>query len=145
MPVLHKYVIRQWIVSFCFSVWLAFILVIIWFADHGNIGDLGTWASALSRYDAFMHFSIMGFFSFFTGLLVTKAITYLKLKLSVAVWILLALSIVEETTQIFRVHRGFSLLDMAGNASGIILFGYLAELIKKHSHFYPNQEDNDSL
>ncbi len=77
--------------------------------------------------DKISHFFGAGLFAF---LLQTFTNWHLKIKgreINLQVLGFLLFSILEETSQIYRVNRGFSFADMAANILGIIFFSKLAQ------------------
>lgn len=80
--------------------------------------------------DKISHFILTGLFSFFLNLtLQADRIRIFSFHLLKGTWIVLLLVTLEEFSQIFFVYRNFSLLDLAFDYAGIILFGLLAAWI----------------
>jgi len=81
--------------------------------------------------DAGLHFLGAGGIAFLMYLISRKNILIFGKSLPLIVVAVLILSVLEETSQIFRPNRGFSFIDMAANILGILVFSLLARLAIK--------------
>lgn len=107
-----------------------FIVLVIVVADVGLGRTLFTFLEHVPGGDKTGHFVLMGVLSLLVNLSLGAArvtlgpVSALKGSLIVA-----ALVTLEELSQVFLAYRGFSLLDLAADFAGIVLFGRLAALI----------------
>lgn len=113
--------------------WLTggFIFFLILIVLVANLGLGPVYFPFIYKYpglDKIGHLLLMGFLSFFVNTLFNgDKVTVLSLKLlkgSLVVFLLVAL---EEFSQILLANRAFSLLDLAFDLAGIIVFGRLAD------------------
>lgn len=80
--------------------------------------------------DKVSHFFLTGLFSFFLNLtLRADRLRISSLRVQKGTLIVLAVVTLEEISQIFFIYRNFSLLDLAFDYTGILLFGYLAGVL----------------
>jgi VanZ family protein len=113
--------------------WLTggFILLLILIVLIANLG-LGPvyfpFVYDFPGLDKIGHFLLMGTLSFLVNTtLGAKKIRILSANLLLGNLLVILVVVLEEISQIFLVHRAFSLLDLAFDMGGIILGGYIAQ------------------
>ena len=119
------------------------MIVIIMIANLGLSPRFFPFLHKIPGLDKAGHFLLMGLLSFFVNMVFqasrTKIFSLNALKGNLLVFLIVAL---EEFSQIFLVHREFSLVDLLFDLAGIILFGRLAAwwINRKHNQIMPNSE-----
>lgn len=74
-----------------------------------------------------VHFFGAGAFGALATLFSKSRVAVFGVRLSPLVIALLVLSVLEEVSQIYRPHRGFSFADMLANLLGILAFAFTAQ------------------
>lgn len=109
------------------------LLVLIILAANLGLGPvLFTFLDGIPGGDKLGHFVLMGILSFLVNyLLGGKRIHIRSIHIPTGTAIVMAIVTLEEISQIFLEHRGFSLGDLFFDYAGIIIFGYLAEFLHR--------------
>jgi VanZ family protein len=112
------------------GMFILFVIGVVLVADVGLGSTLFVFLDHVPGGDKTGHFVLIGMVSFLVNMSLSAARTrvfsvhVLKGSLIVAVIVTL-----EEFSQLFLRNRGFSLIDLAADYAGIILFGQLAASI----------------
>jgi VanZ family protein len=113
-------------------VFILFILLIILIADLGLGPELFFFLPYIPGGDTTGHFVLIGLLAFLVNMTLRAAHVTVAgaslLKGSVIITIIVTL---EEFSQLFLDNRGFSLVDLAADYAGILLFGWLAIQLTK--------------
>ena len=109
---------------------LAFGLLVMSIIAAANSGTARPVFAAVGRVpggDKICHFALAGGFCFLTSMALTRARTKGSSKVILAVIVaFLAMTTVEELSQLWLTRRTFSFSDMACNYAGVLAFGFLA-------------------
>jgi VanZ family protein len=112
--------------------WLLFIAVIIYCADQGKLRAVFVFINAHTGSDKAGHFVLIGGMAFFLNLsLGLRELRVWKRGLLLGSVVVAVVFTLEEISQIWIPSRTFDLLDLAGDYSGIIFFGWLARRLWK--------------
>ncbi len=127
---------RFWIIAF--YVYIGIILAI---SISAYLKIIPNEIERLPHYDTILHFLLMGFSAFLGHLAFNKRKTkILGFSLPLTPIIISFFVLIEECLQIFSPNRSFDLVDLAADFCGIVLFTWLAEIIKinnKHNSKNP--------
>lgn len=121
---------RKQIAYVLLAIWVGVVVLISVCADLGRIDLLGSWVPQMGAYDVYLHFLLMGLLGFFATLADRSEFRKGRLAISRIAFALICLSMMEETSQLFRAQRGFSFLDMGANVSGILFFSFIGRKVK---------------
>lgn len=113
------------------AIWVGVVVLISVTADLGQVKHLGSFISTLSTYDVYLHFLLMGLVGFFAALVGRKEVKFGHFSVVRLVLFVICLSVLEESTQLWRPQRGFSFYDMGANVSGMLFFGTIGRWVKK--------------
>jgi len=130
---------KQILLASLLFTWIVIVVTIHYIADQGRISSMGGVISYLSKYDTLAHFMVVGLLGFFVSMVSKKQVNIGAFAIPRLIIILIIAVCIEETTQLFRIHRGFSFSDMLANVLGILSFNFLADLIKT-KYFYQADE-----
>ena len=112
----------QKIFQIMFVGWLVVVVLIHLTADFSMIPVFPGFLNDLAALDWLWHFLLIGFIGFFTPFIPIRTISLKTLQIPLTLLILIVAVIIEESTQIFRVNRGFSFIDMTANVLGLIFY-----------------------
>lgn len=116
-----------------FFLWALCLAGISIAADLGGLQIVSSLFGGFKHYDVVIHFFLVGSLGFCAALASPSNGKKRFFGLPRLVWIVLGVSVIEETTQLFRELRGFSFADMAANVLGILVFSRLALMLLRRS------------
>lgn len=108
--------------------WIGIMVYVHYLADTKQVQGISP--INLGPSDMLGHFILVGILGFFASLVGSKQFKVGKLPIKKLVVLAIILSLVEETTQLFRANRGFSFLDITANVTGILFFGAIGRRVK---------------
>jgi len=106
------------------------VCVFIWIADNGISNAALDWLRGVRHGDKYVHFLVYGALAFFLHIALRGHGWRLwRLHVPVAAVAVLAFGLAEEITQLALPRRQFSLMDLASNLAGVLVFTLLAQLL----------------
>ena len=110
--------------------WLVFISGVIFVADRGLLRPIFAFISAHPGSDKVGHFILIGGMAFLLNLsLGVREVRWLGLGWLVGSVLVGTVFTLEEFSQIWIPSRTFDFLDLAGDYTGILFFGWLAKRV----------------
>jgi VanZ family protein len=109
---------------------ILFLVGVVFAADTGLGTTLFVFLDRIPGGDKTGHFVLIGMLAFLINMSLdstrTRVLSVRVLKGSLIIAVIVTL---EEFSQLFLRHRGFSLIDLSADYAGILLFGQLAATI----------------
>lgn len=105
------------------------VIAFIWIADNGVSNAALDWLRGVRHGDKYVHFLVYGALAFLLHLMLQgRCWRVWRIAIPVAAMLVLGFGFAEEVTQLALPRRQFSLMDLACNFAGVVVFTALAQL-----------------
>lgn len=106
------------------------VCAFIWIADNGVSNAALDWLRGVRHGDKYVHFLVYGALAFLLHIaLGGRSWRVWRIAIPVAAVLVLGFGLAEEITQLALPRRQFSVMDLASNLAGVVVFTALAQIV----------------